>query len=203
MNKTVLTILGALGLVILGAWGMWTFNKISTPAATSAVAATPASTAPVPTTKSEAPPANNMAQVVSVKPHYVEKSVAYRSCHAVAHTEVTAPPPPTGAGAIIGGLAGGVAASNIGHGDGKTAATIGGALLGAVAGNAVEGSIQQPQTQTVFAPECVTKYTKKSVHSGFEVTYTYNGQQGVTVMDKAPIVGTTIPVKLTPTLDTK
>lgn len=199
MNKTVLTILGAIGLVILGAWGMWTFNKVSTSASTPAVAP------PAPTTSavSAAPAANDMAQVVSVKPHYVEKNVAYRSCHAVAHTEVTAPPPPTGAGAIIGGLAGGVAASNIGHGDGKTAATIGGALLGAVAGNAVEGSMQQPQAQTVYAPECVTKYTKKSVQNGFEVTYTYNGQQGVTVMDKAPIVGTTIPVKLTPTLDTK
>lgn len=195
MNKPLLTILGAIGLVILGAWGMWTFNKISAPATTLVTAG--AAVQPV------IPAANDMAQVISVKPHYVEKNVAYRSCRAVAHTEVTAPPPPSGAGALIGGLAGGVAASNIGHGDGKTAATIGGALLGALAGNAVEGGLQQPQTQTVYAPECVTKYTKKSVRSGYEVTYIYKGQQGVTVMDKAPNVGATIPAKPTPMLDTK
>ena len=44
----------------------------------------------------------------------------------------------SGGGAIAGGAVGGVAGSAIGGGTGRTLAIIGGALLGALAGNAVE-----------------------------------------------------------------
>lgn len=44
----------------------------------------------------------------------------------------------TGGGAIAGGAVGGVAGSAVGGGTGRTLAIIGGAILGAMAGNAVE-----------------------------------------------------------------
>jgi outer membrane lipoprotein SlyB len=51
----------------------------------------------------------------------------------------------SGAGAIIGGVAGGALASNIGKGGTRTLATIAGALGGGLLGNSVEKS----QTKTV------------------------------------------------------
>ena len=44
----------------------------------------------------------------------------------------------SGGGAILGGVAGGVLGSTIGSGSGRTLATVGGALAGMAAGNAIE-----------------------------------------------------------------
>jgi outer membrane lipoprotein SlyB len=51
----------------------------------------------------------------------------------------------TGAGVLAGGALGGVAASSIGGGRGNVLATIGGGLLGAMAGNAAENQIGKTQ----------------------------------------------------------
>lgn len=44
-----------------------------------------------------------------------------------------------GCGAVVGGAAGGVAGNQFGKGNGKTAATIGGAAAGALIGNSMTG----------------------------------------------------------------
>ncbi|MCM0035387.1 MAG: glycine zipper 2TM domain-containing protein [Burkholderiaceae bacterium] len=49
----------------------------------------------------------------------------------------------SGGGAIAGGAVGGVAGSSIGGGTGRTLAVIGGAILGALAGNAIEEKIDK------------------------------------------------------------
>lgn len=49
----------------------------------------------------------------------------------------------SGGGAIAGGAVGGVAGSAIGGGTGRTLAIIGGAILGALAGNAIEDKIDK------------------------------------------------------------
>jgi len=55
---------------------------------------------------------------------------------------VTIQPGPTGVGAVSGAALGGIAAgSNIGRGSGSVAAGIGGAVLGGMAGNAVESRV--------------------------------------------------------------
>lgn len=51
----------------------------------------------------------------------------------------------SGLGAVSGGAMGGVAASTIGGGRGKVLATMGGALLGGLAGDAVEKRVQRKQ----------------------------------------------------------
>lgn len=51
----------------------------------------------------------------------------------------------SGAGALAGGALGGVAASGIGGGSGRVLATIGGGILGAMAGNKVENQMGKTQ----------------------------------------------------------
>lgn len=52
--------------------------------------------------------------------------------------QVTIQDKTSGAGAVVGGVAGGVIGSTIGSGRGRTLATVGGALAGLAAGNAIE-----------------------------------------------------------------
>lgn len=52
----------------------------------------------------------------------------------------------SGAGAVIGGIAGGILGNQVGGGSGNTAATIAGAVGGAVVGNQIERNRAQPRT---------------------------------------------------------
>lgn len=52
---------------------------------------------------------------------------------------------PSGFGGLSGAAIGGVAGSTIGGGRGKTLATIGGGILGALAGNAIENQVDKKQ----------------------------------------------------------
>ncbi len=138
-----------------------------------------------------------MAQVIKVRPYYIVKTVPQRVCQDVPRTVMGPSRGPSGAGAVLGGVAGGIAGHQIGQGRGNVVATIGGAILGAAVGNQVEGNMQRPQTQVVYETVCSTAYVKKSVRSGYEVTYIYNGQKGKTIMKNRP-VGNTIPLTLKP-----
>ncbi len=135
------------------------------------------------------------AQVINVQPHYVTKLVPYQSCRQITSTTYTQPNQPTGAGTLIGGLAGGALGTQLGHGNGRTAATIGGAVLGALAGNQIEANMDQPQAQTNYSTSCKTKYASRKTQQGYEVTYLYNGQQGMSVMPLAP-TSNTIPAPM-------
>ena len=144
----------------------------------------------------EAPQAN-VAQVISVKPHYVEKSIPKRECHDVRRVvyvkqESQAP----GAGAIIGGVTGGLIGTQVGQGHGRLLATGAGAAIGALAGNSVQNNMNEPQAREVYNTICSTHYIKTTVQKGYDVTYSYNGQQGVVTMDNAPMVGSALPVPI-------
>lgn len=209
LKKALAIVLGALGLIIVGAFIMLGISKLMSPAAPAAtVAATPvaapvAPAATIATTPPDAvtpvaPPGYVMVQVVNVQPHMVVRSIPYHTCHDVAHTEFAPPPNGTsGAGAVLGGVTGGLVGTQIGHGRGKTAAEIGGAVLGALAGNQIESNMNQPQPYTVYGTKCKLHYMQKSVQTGYDVTYTYNGQQGVTFM-KTPPQSNVIPLALSP-----
>ncbi len=56
---------------------------------------------------------------------------------------------PSGVGAVLGGGVGGLLGHQVGGGRGNTVATIGGAVAGAMAGNAVEGNTVVGQTYQV------------------------------------------------------
>ncbi len=170
----------------------------ATVVATTVTTTTTAATPPAPVAAVAPEPAGPaIAQIISVKPHYVMKTVPVRTCHQVPRTVIGPRPGPSGAGALLGGVAGGIAGHQIGQGGGNVVATIGGAILGAAVGNQVERNVQQPQTSIVYETVCSTSYVQKSIRSGYEVTYVYNGEQGTIIMKKRP-VGKTIPLTLKP-----
>jgi len=196
--KALLLTLGAIVMIVVGAVGMWAASQFtlvpvtrtastesSSPAAAAAMTSTSAST--------PAPQTALTAQVISVQPHMVLKSVPYRSCRQVPETVYYRDTNTSGAGAVVGGIAGGLLGNTVGQGGGRTAATIGGVVLGGLVGNEIEKNNNQPQPSTYYRTVCRTKYTQKSVQSGYDVTYIYNGVQKTITMPNAP-AGDTIPL---------
>ena len=121
------------------------------------------------------------AQVISAAP--IVQSVMQQVCQP--QTVVTQPPPSQGsgiAGGIIGGLAGGLLGAQVGHGSGKTAATIVGAAGGAIVGNQIATSPSAPTTQTVQACNNVMS----NIVTGYTVVYQYNGRAITTTLPYNP-----------------
>lgn len=188
-TKTVFAYIGGGFIVaLLGGFATLGIQKLTS---SSAPAATPTTTATAP-----AAPAYPMAQVLSVQPHYITKSIPYRACRQIPQTVYSQQPEQYPyAGTIIGGIAGGALGTQIGQGRGRTAAEIGGAVLGALAGNQVQENMNQPQANIVYETHCKTKYAERKSQQGYEVTYVYNGQQGMTIMP-APPASNTIPLPI-------
>ena len=121
------------------------------------------------------------AQVISATPIY--QSVPQQVCQP--QTVVTQPPPSQGsgiAGGIIGGLAGGLLGAQVGHGSGKTAATIVGAAGGAIVGNQIATSPSAPTAQTVQTCSNVMH----DVVTGYNIVYRYNGRDITTTLPYNP-----------------
>lgn len=99
---------------------------------------------------------------------------------------------PSGAGALLGAIAGGAAGNAIGGGGGRAAATALGVIGGAVLGNNVEGTrggyqnVQRCSTQTYYENRAV----------GYNVVYEYAGRQYTTRTQTDP--GTWIPLNVQP-----
>lgn len=108
---------------------------------------------------------------------------------------VSAPGNKSGAGAVMGAIAGGVVGNQMGGGSGKAATTAIGLLGGAVLGNRIEGA-PAPQTQTVQTCRNETVYENRVV--GYNVTYEYAGKQYMVQMPHDP--GATVQVNVTPVI---
>lgn len=193
-KKIVSIILGALGLVVLSSFatiGILSLRDQKQPAVDTPPPPPPAPVAVVEPPAPPVPPAPQMAQVVSVNPHYVTVSKPHKQCYQKPETIYTqAQPqntPPVG-GALVGGVAGGLAGSAV-KGKHHTAAIVAGAALGALTGGAVQNNMNQPQPQpqTVYTTKCNTKYVDTKVKKGYEVVYFYNGVQGMVLMDNPPV----------------
>ncbi len=136
-------------------------------------------------------PAPEVAQIISVKPHMVSSSKPKQTCEQVPKTvmvEQQAKVP--AAGAVIGGIAGGLAGSVV-HGKGREVAIGAGAAAGALAGNATQKKLNQPVPVTEYVTQCTTHYVSTSHQKGYEVIYSYQGQQTKVIMQNPP-VGTTL-----------
>jgi uncharacterized protein YcfJ len=136
-----------------------------------------------------------MAQVVAVNPNFIEIKKTTRSCHnvqTVTYSQRSTEAPV--AGAVVGGVAGGLAGSLV-KGKNQDLAIGAGAVLGAVTGATVQHNYdQQLQPQTQESQRCAPHTVVSQVQKGFQVAYTYNGQQNVVVMDNAPPVNSTVPL---------
>jgi hypothetical protein len=88
---------------------------------------------------------------------------------------------------------GGVLGNQIGHGSGRAAATLLGALGGAMVGNNIEGA-NSAQVQNVA--QCTTQTTYENRTVAYNVSYEYGGKQYNVQMPNDP--GPTIALQVTP-----
>jgi len=88
---------------------------------------------------------------------------------------------PENGGALLGGIVGGVLGNQVGGGRGRTAATIVGALGGAMAGRTIAQNRTGGQPQQVAQP-C----TSHQAVTGYAVTYEYRGQRETMTMPYDP-----------------
>ncbi|HEY0201567.1 MAG TPA: glycine zipper 2TM domain-containing protein, partial [Burkholderiaceae bacterium] len=101
--------------------------------------------------------------------------------------------PKTGAGAVMGAIAGGAVGNSIGGGGGRVASTALGVIGGALLGDSIEGG-GQPQYQNV--PTCTTQTRFENRTVGYTVVYEYAGRQYTTQTARDP--GQYIPVQVSP-----
>lgn len=90
-----------------------------------------------------------------------------------------------GAGTVIGGIAGGILGHQLGSGAGNTAATVGGAALGAYAGNRVEKNRTEDDQPDLDRTNCRVVGDAGS-NQMFDVRYSWNGREYVARMDHDP-----------------
>ena len=101
--------------------------------------------------------------------------------------------PNSGAGAVMGAIAGGAIGNSIGGGSGRAAATALGVIGGALVGNQIEGA-GQPRYQNVQRCNTETYYENRTV--GYNVVYEYGGRQYSAQMPSDP--GPTVQLQVSP-----
>lgn len=106
--------------------------------------------------------------------------------------------------AILGGILGGVVGNQFGHGSGKTALTVGGALLGASMGNDLarrrHGAYGPGRSYTTTEEQCrvTNAYHEEERIDGYRVRYRYKGETFVTQLDHDPGPRLRVRVQLSP-----
>ena len=100
---------------------------------------------------------------------------------------------PSGAGALMGAVAGGAMGNAVGDGGGRAVATMIGLVGGAILGNRIEGG-GQPQVQQVQNCTTQTFYEDRTV--AYNVVYEYAGKQYSVQMPQDP--GPTVQLQITP-----
>ena len=108
--------------------------------------------------------------------------------------------------AILGGILGGVVGNQFGHGSGKTAMTVGGALLGASVGNDLARRSHRAYgrghtyTYTTTEERCrvTNAYHEEERIDGYRVRYRYKGEIFQTLLDHDPGPRLRVRVQLSP-----
>lgn len=123
--------------------------------------------------------AQEQGRVISVTPVFQQVAVPQQNC---VNSPAVVQRPTSGAGAVMGALAGGALGNAVGGGTGKAAAT----LLGLVGGAALGNNIESGGAQVQNVPTCSTQMTYENRATGYNVTYEYNGRQYTTQMANDP-----------------
>ena len=130
-----------------------------------------------------ATPAAEFATVVSSSPVNVPMTVAQRVCR---NERQVVPAQQTGAGSVIGMIAGGVIGNQFGAGAGRALATGAGAVAGAVVGNQIEANTAAAAGTEVPVQRCQVVNTSQQRTIGYDVMYEYHGQRYSTRVDHDP-----------------
>lgn len=99
----------------------------------------------------------------------------------------------SGAGGLMGAIAGGAIGNNVGAGSGRGLATVIGVIGGAMMGDRVEGA---PPVQMQTVQHCTTQNFYENRTSGYNVVYEFNGKQYNVQMPNDP--GQFVQLQVTP-----
>ena len=134
--------------------------------------------------------AQDMGRVMTTTPVIQQVGVPRKVC---TNEQVAVQPPKSGAGALMGAIAGGAMGNAVGGGGGKAAATVLGIFGGAIVGDRIEGA---PETQAQTVQHCTmqTFYENRTV--AYNVAYEYAGKHYSVQMPYDP--GPTIALQITP-----
>ena len=134
--------------------------------------------------------AQETARVISSTPVVTQVAVPRQVC---SNQQVQVQSQKSGAGGIMGAVAGGAIGNSIGGGDGRAVATLLGILGGAMLGDRIEGG---GQTQTQNVQNCSTQTFYENRATAYNVVYEFNGKQYSVQMPQDP--GPTIRLQITP-----
>ena len=132
----------------------------------------------------------DMGRVISSTPIIQQVAVPRQVC---SNQPVAVQQPKSGAGAVMGALAGGAMGNAIGDGGGRAAATILGLVGGALLGDRIEGS---PGAQVQNVQQCSTQTFYENRTVAYNVTYEYAGKQYSVQMPQDP--GPYVRLQITP-----
>ena len=133
--------------------------------------------------------AQEVGQVISRTAVYQQVAVPRQTC---SQTPVAVQNPTSGAGAMMGAIAGGAVGSQIGGGTGQALATMAGIVGGSIMGDRIENPGTQVQNQT----SCTTQNFMENRLVGYNVVYEYAGKQHSVQLPQDP--GPTIQLQVTP-----
>ena len=131
-----------------------------------------------------------IARVISATPVISQVAVPRQVC---SQQQVQVQSQKSGAGGIMGAVAGGAIGSNLGGGDGRAIATLIGVIGGAMLGDRIEGP---GQTQTQNVQTCNTQTFYENRTTAYNVVYEYGGKQYAVQMPQDP--GPTLRLQITP-----
>jgi uncharacterized protein YcfJ len=134
--------------------------------------------------------AQETGRVISSTPVIQQVAVPRQVC---TQSQVATQGQKSGAGALMGAIAGGTVGNNIGGGSGRTAATMLGVLGGAVLGDKIEGA-PAPEVRTV--QNCTNQVFYENRTTGYHVVYEFAGKQYTVQMPHDP--GPTLRLQITP-----
>ena len=120
-----------------------------------------------------------LARVISSTPVVQQVSVPRQVCSI---QPMIAEAPRSGAGAVMGALAGGAIGNAMGDGGGRALATVIGLVGGAMLGNTIEGNRQQVQN----VQQCGTQVSYENRTSHYNVVYAYADKQYTVQMVNDP-----------------
>jgi uncharacterized protein YcfJ len=134
--------------------------------------------------------AQDMGRVISSQAVIQQVQVPRQVC---TNQQVEVQPQKSGSGAVLGGIAGGAIGNAAGNGRERAAATVIGAIGGAIIGDRMEGT-PDPQVRTV--QNCVNQIFTENRTVGYNVVYEFGGKQYSVQMPQDP--GPTIQLQVTP-----
>lgn len=133
--------------------------------------------------------AQEVGRVISSTPIVQQVGVPRQVC---SNQQVAVNAPKSGAGALMGAIAGGGLGNAVGQGGGKALATVAGLMGGAILGNSIEG----PNAQLQNVQQCGTQTSYENRTVGYNVVYEYGGRQYNVQMPQDP--GQTVQLQVTP-----